>query len=154
MELPPRIRIAIVTDTHIGFTGITPKVVEDSYDVFDEVLETAESAEADMIIHAGDLFDSKTPTNYAIRETLKFLRQHVVGDLPPEKKPLSVICAEGLTENPNWLESNPNIKLPFFLIHGNHDNICGIKETSANQILAVTKYVNLFKPKNEKGVIT
>ncbi|HUV02589.1 MAG TPA: exonuclease SbcCD subunit D [Desulfobacteria bacterium] len=67
-------RIFHVADTHIGYsayrrideaTGLNQREV-DTYDAFKQFVDRAIAEKPDMILHAGDLFDSVRPTNRAI----------------------------------------------------------------------------------------
>lgn len=74
-------RIFHVADTHIGYsayrkideaTGLNQREV-DTYDAFTHVVECALEDRPDVIVHAGDLFDSVRPTNRAISFALEQL---------------------------------------------------------------------------------
>jgi exonuclease SbcD len=67
-------KIFHVADTHIGYsayrrvdeaTGLNQREV-DTYDAFKQFVDRAIAEKPDMILHAGDLFDSVRPTNRAI----------------------------------------------------------------------------------------
>ncbi|MBN1763331.1 MAG: exonuclease SbcCD subunit D [Methanomicrobia archaeon] len=75
------IRIFHVADTHIGYsayrkideaTGLNQREV-DTYDAFKQFIDRAIAETPDMILHAGDLFDSVRPTNRAISFVLEQL---------------------------------------------------------------------------------
>lgn len=67
-------RIFHLADTHIGYsayrkmdeaTGLNQREV-DVYDAFTQFVDSAVAERPDVIVHAGDLFDSVRPTNRAI----------------------------------------------------------------------------------------
>ena len=135
------IRVAIVTDTHIGYRERDPNFQDESFEVFDEALENANLHGADIVIHAGDLFEDMSPSRHTIIRTMQIIQNHLIGaGNPPE-----VIYSEGLTLKPNWLDENIRIKIPLFIINGNHDRPGGYKFTSADELLSVPKLINYFK---------
>lgn len=46
--------------------------------------------------------------------------------------------------SPNYENPNFKIKLPVFIIHGNHDDPCGLEYLSNIDMLSVQNYVNYF----------
>ncbi len=82
------VRILHVADTHIGYsayrriddvTGLNQREV-DTYNAFQQVIEFALTKKPDLILHAGDLFDSVRPTNRAISFVLaQLLRLDAAG---------------------------------------------------------------------------
>ncbi|MGC9444672.1 MAG: metallophosphoesterase family protein [Candidatus Methanospirareceae archaeon] len=81
-------RILHVADTHIGYsayrriddeTGLNQREV-DTYNAFRQFVEYAIREKPDLILHAGDLFDSVRPTNRAISAVLEqLLRLNAAG---------------------------------------------------------------------------
>ncbi|QQG39897.1 MAG: DNA repair exonuclease [Candidatus Aenigmatarchaeota archaeon] len=53
-------RIAFISDTHFGF-GRSTERSEDAWDTFEEAVARIEELECDLIVHAGDMFDTKLP---------------------------------------------------------------------------------------------
>lgn len=156
MESNDHIRVAIVTDTHIGYAERNAKLASESYDVFDEVLENAELHDADIIIHAGDLFDDINPSRYTVIKTMQIVQKHIIGtgSTSQEKEPPLVKYADGLTLDPNWLDQNIKIKITFLFIHGNHDQPSGFNMSSADELLSVPRLINFFKPVEKTDVVT
>ena len=62
-----------IADTHLGYSayrkatpdGINQREI-DTYDAFKQFIDYAVKSKPDLIIHAGDLFDSVRPNNRAI----------------------------------------------------------------------------------------
>ena len=79
-------KILHVADTHLGYSayrkvtqdGINQREI-DTYDAFKQFIDYAVKSKPDLIIHAGDLFDSVRPTNraitFAIRQILRLSKQ-------------------------------------------------------------------------------
>jgi exonuclease SbcD len=83
-------RIFHVADTHIGYsayrrideaTGLNQREV-DTYDAFTQFVDRAIAEKPDLILHAGDLFDSVRPTNRAISFVLEQLLKLNEADIP------------------------------------------------------------------------
>lgn len=63
VESPENIfRILVATDTHLGHKEKDPIRIDDSFIVFDEILQLALSLNVDFLLHAGDLFDLHKPS--------------------------------------------------------------------------------------------
>ncbi len=89
-------KIAHFSDTHLGYSryartdarGLNQRMV-DVVETFQKVLDDIVASEADIVIHAGDFFDSIRPPNIAIiaayKRLVKFQRQR-------EGKPLIIIA--------------------------------------------------------------
>jgi len=94
-----------VADTHLGYSAYR-KVTEDginqremdAYDVFKQFIDYAIKSKPDLIIHAGDLFDSVRPNNRAITFAIKQIIR-----LSKEKIPFIVIA--GNHEHPKLKET-------------------------------------------------
>ena len=104
-------KISVISDTHFGF-GTSSELEEDSYDNASEAFE--KSQDSDLIILAGDIFDSRIPKTQTWGKALKVLT-----------KPL-------LKENPGikLVESSKQLKeiskrtlnhIPVVAIHGTHE---------------------------------
>jgi len=98
-------KILHVSDTHLGYSAYR-KATEDGinqremdiYDAFEQFVEYAIKTKPDIIIHAGDLFDSVRPNNRAITFAIKqFVK------LSEKKIPVVVIA--GNHEHPKLRET-------------------------------------------------
>jgi len=98
-------KILHVADTHLGYSAYR-KVTEDginqremdAYDAFKQFVDYAVKSKPDLIIHAGDLFDSVRPNNRAITFAVKQIIR-----LSKEKIPFVVIA--GNHEHPKLKET-------------------------------------------------
>jgi len=104
-------KISVISDTHFGF-GTSSELEDDSYENASEAFE--KSTDCDLIILAGDVFDSRVPRTQTWGKALKVLT-----------KPL-------LKENPGvkLVESSKQLKeisrrtlnhIPVIAIHGTHE---------------------------------
>lgn len=93
-------RIVHFSDTHLGYsdygkfnstTGINQREL-DTYNVFKEIIDYIIKTKPDLVIHAGDLFDSIRPSNRAIYEALEQLSR-----LSKERIPTVVIAGNHST---------------------------------------------------------
>ena len=112
------LKFAIITDTHLGYEEYDQIVKEDSFEAFNEGLDIAQEEQVDFILHAGDLFDSSAPSPSTIVKTNHILLSH------------SYTMPNDVTqENPyQCVDSNDqeiDVKLPIFVINGNHDQPSG-----------------------------
>ncbi|MDH7517493.1 MAG: DNA repair exonuclease [Candidatus Thermoplasmatota archaeon] len=81
-------KILHVADTHLGYSayrrvneeGLNQREV-DTYDAFEQFIDYALKSKPDLIIHAGDLFDSVRPTNraitFAIHQILRLSKREI-----------------------------------------------------------------------------
>ncbi|MBN2066320.1 MAG: DNA repair exonuclease [Candidatus Thermoplasmatota archaeon] len=81
-------KILHVADTHLGFSayrkatpdGINQREI-DTYHAFEQFVDCAIHSKPDLIIHAGDLFDSVRPNNraitFAIKQILRLSKKHI-----------------------------------------------------------------------------
>lgn len=98
-------KILHIADTHLGYSAYR-KVTEDginqremdAYDAFKQFVDYAVKSKPDLIIHAGDLFDSVRPNNRAITFAVKQIIR-----LSKEKIPFVVIA--GNHEHPKLKET-------------------------------------------------
>ena len=83
-------RIVHFSDTHLGYSdygkfdsksGVNRRE-NDVYDVFKEIIDYIIKTKPDMVIHAGDLFDSVRPSNRAISTALEQLSRLSTAGIP------------------------------------------------------------------------
>ena len=130
-------KILHVADTHLGYSAYR-KVTEDginqreidAYDAFKQFVDYAIKSRPDLIIHAGDLFDSVRPNNRAITFAVKQIIR-----LSKEKIPFLVIA--GNHEHPKLKETGH-----IFSIFDHIDHVYPIYNARYETIT--------FKIKNEK----
>ena len=81
-------RVLHLADTHLGYSayrktteeGINQREI-DIYDAFTQCIDYAVKTKPDLVLHAGDLFDSVRPTNRAItvalQQILRLSKEHI-----------------------------------------------------------------------------
>ena len=104
-------KISIISDAHLGFSP-NDRLEEDSYQNFEEAFTKA--LDSDLIILAGDLFDSRAPKTKAWAYALKILSKATLQEnrgvrLVEIDKPLKEASKKTLEH------------LPVIAIHGNHE---------------------------------
>jgi DNA repair exonuclease SbcCD nuclease subunit len=83
-------KILHVSDTHLGYSAYNRLDAEtlinqreqDVYDVFEKFVDHALETKPDLVLHAGDLFDTVRPSNRAIAECLKQLLRLSAAGIP------------------------------------------------------------------------
>jgi exonuclease SbcD len=114
-----------LADTHLGYSAYRKATEEgvnqreiDVYDAFHQVVDYAIQMRPDLVVHAGDLFDSVRPTNRAITVAIHEL-------LLLSKEGIPFVVISGNHETPKLKETG-NIFSIFehienvYPIHGNH----------------------------------
>ena len=127
-------RILHLADTHLGYSayrkateaGINQREI-DTYDSFVQCIDYAVKTKPDLVLHAGDLFDSVRPTNRAIAVALQQLLR-----LSKEKIPFIVIS--GNHETPKLRETG-NI----FTIFEHLDHVYPIHDNRYETVSIETK---------------
>lgn len=132
------IKILISTDNHLGYLEKDPIRGDDSFRVFEEVLQLAKANQVDMLLLGGDLFHHNKPSSYTLVKTMELLRNACLsqGDhikLTP--------CNDSSV---NYKNPNVSVSLPVFIIHGNHDDPIGAHAVSAIDILEKAGLVTYF----------
>lgn len=133
-------KILHVADTHLGYSAYR-KVTEDginqreidAYNVFKQFINYAIKSKPDLIIHAGDLFDSVRPNNRAISFAIKQIIR-----LSKEKIPFIIIA--GNHEHPKLKETGH-----IFSIFDHMENVYPIYNSKYERIS--------FKIENKKIMI-
>jgi exonuclease SbcD len=125
---PGRIRVVHFSDTHLGHQQY-PRVDEnglnqrerDLYDAFDAIVDHAIATKADLVLHAGDLFDGVRPSNRALAHALEgFLRLSKAG--------IPVVLIAGNHEHPKLRETGSPFRL-FAHLDGVHPVYQGERQT-------------------------
>lgn len=114
------IKILISTDNHLGYLEKDPVRGDDSFRVFEEVLELAKSNQVDMLLLAGDLFHDNKPSRNTLVRTMRLLRRHC---LSPEGEVHLAVRSDPTAVN--YMDPCVAVSLPVFVIHGNHDDPTG-----------------------------
>lgn len=122
------VRIVHFSDTHLGHQQY-PRVdaqglnqrERDLYDAFDAVVDHAIQARADLVVHAGDLFDGVRPSNRALAHALEgFLRLSKAG--------IPAVLIAGNHEHPKLRETGSSFRL-FAHLDGIHPVYQGKRQT-------------------------
>ncbi|OZC05978.1 hypothetical protein X798_07039 [Onchocerca flexuosa] len=94
----------------------------------------------------GDLYHENNPSREMQHRVTRLLRRYCLNDRPVALRFLSdpvVNFAHSAFGNVNYEDSNINVGLPIFTIHGNHDDLSG-KGLTALDILHESGLINLF----------
>uniref|UniRef100_UPI00358E631F double-strand break repair protein MRE11 isoform X3 n=1 Tax=Myxine glutinosa TaxID=7769 RepID=UPI00358E631F len=140
-------KILLATDIHLGYMERDAVRGNDSFVTFDEVLQLAQTHKVDFVLLGGDLFHENKPSRKALNSCIAMLRKHCMGDRPVSFQMLSdqaVNFSHSKFPWVNYQDTNLNIALPVFSIHGNHDDPTGVDGLCALDILASTGLLNHF----------
>jgi DNA repair exonuclease SbcCD nuclease subunit len=127
------IRLIHFSDTHLGHqqyprldaNGLNQRE-RDLYDAFDQVVAHAIGTKADLVVHAGDLFDGVRPSNRALAHALEgFLRLSRAG--------IPAVVIAGNHEHPKLRETGSPFRL-FAHLEGIHPVYQGHRETVELQL--------------------
>jgi hypothetical protein len=122
------VRVVHFSDTHLGHqqyprldaSGLNQRE-RDLYDAFDQVVAHAIGTKADLVVHAGDLFDGVRPSNRALAHALEgFLRLSRAG--------IPTVVIAGNHEHPKMRETGSPFRL-FAHLDGIHPVYQGHRET-------------------------
>ena len=110
-------KVLHLADTHLGYNayrkvnkqGINQRE-QDTYEAFQHIIDFAVKEQPDVVIHAGDLFDSVRPTNRAISCAL-----HQI--LRLSKKKIPFVIVDGNHEHPKLSETGHIFKIFNHLDH-------------------------------------
>lgn len=128
-ELPDKetFRILVSTDNHLGYKETHPIRGNDSFDAFEEVIQTAKAYNVDFVLLGGDLFHEVSPSQSTLFKCISMLEKQVFGD-----RSINFVINR---YRPNYSNENVNIELPLFVIHGSHDYPSADENISALDIL-------------------
>jgi len=143
------VRILVATDNHLGFMEKDAIRSNDSFAAFEEILLTAKSKRADLVLLAGDTFHENKPSRRTLYAAFELLEKHCLGEDPVfiemlnEKGEIFKTRFGGV----NYEDPFHSICLPVFAIHGNHDDPSregGNRALAALDLLAVSNLINYF----------
>lgn len=129
----------VATDNHLGYYEKDASRRNDSFLAVEEVLKTANELDCDFVILGGDLFHDNNPSKYTLNRAMTIFSQHVLG---AHRASFNTISEK---ENLNYLDPNFNIKLPVFIIHGNHDDPSADTNISAISLMQSAHFLNYIK---------
>lgn len=125
---PGQVRIVQFSDTHLGHQqyprtdehGLNQRE-QDLYAAFHAVIDHAVAAQADLVVHAGDLFDGVRPSNRALAQAMEgFLKLSQAG--------IPTVLIAGNHEHPKLRETGSPFRL-FAHLPGVHPVYQGRRET-------------------------
>lgn len=150
------LKILIHTDTHLGYMERDAHRGADSFAAFEEALYNAKEKKCDFVIHAGDMFHENKPSRQTMHSAMALFRKYCLGD---DAVYFSILNAAGEKSGaesvfkpnggaPNFQSPHQAVSLPYFAIHGNHDDPSKEGTTgdalSALDMLSVTNLINYF----------
>uniref|UniRef100_A0A146MDQ8 Double-strand break repair protein n=1 Tax=Lygus hesperus TaxID=30085 RepID=A0A146MDQ8_LYGHE len=139
-------RILIATDVHLGVHEKDPIRADDSFNTFEEILQTGKKQNVDFILLGGDLFHDSKPSQSCYVKAISLIRENTMGDKPIDVAFVSDkdIFQNSVIDDVNYQDPNQNVSYPIFSIHGNHDDPSGFGRTSALDVLSATGQLNYF----------
>lgn len=140
-------KILVATDIHLGFMEKDAVRGNDTFVTFDEILKLAQENDVDFILLGGDLFHENKPSRKTLHTCLELLRKYCMGDRPVQFEIVSDQSVNfGFSKFPwvNYQDSNLNISIPVFSIHGNHDDPTGADALCALDVLSCAGLLNHF----------
>lgn len=115
------LRVLITTDNHVGYLERDTVRKDDSFIIFEEIIQYGHKYNVDFVLQGGDLFHDNKPSRDTLHKTISILRKYVFGDKPV---PLQILSDQSVNfkSNPegtvNYEDPNVNISLPIFAISG------------------------------------
>ena len=139
--------ILVATDVHLGYMEKDVVRGNDSMTTFEEILQAAQKNKVDFVLLGGDLFHENKPSRKIMHECITLLRKYCMGDRPCQIEFLSDQSVN-FSHTPfpvvNYEDSNLNIGMPVFSIHGNHDDPTGKGNLCSLDLLSAAGLVNYF----------
>lgn len=100
-QMDREIKIIHTADTHIGYRQYHSDVRrQDFLQAFSTVIDDAIKMKVDAVVHAGDLFDSRTPSLEDILDTMKLFSRLKVADIPL----LAIVGNHESKQSTQWLD--------------------------------------------------
>lgn len=100
-QMDREIKIIHTADTHIGYRQYHSDVRrQDFLQAFSAVIDDAIKMKVDAVVHAGDLFDSRTPSLEDILDTMKLFSRLKVADIPL----LAIVGNHESKQSTQWLD--------------------------------------------------
>lgn len=137
-------RILVTTDNHVGYQDKDKIRSDDAINTLDEILQLARSQGADFVLNGGDLFHDNKPSRTSLYKTMELLRKHCLGPGEVNFEVVSEPRNHFDHGHVNYEDPNFNVEIPFFMIHGNHDDPGGEGNLSAANLLEVANLINYF----------
>uniref|UniRef100_A0A0N5AYB9 Mre11_DNA_bind domain-containing protein n=1 Tax=Syphacia muris TaxID=451379 RepID=A0A0N5AYB9_9BILA len=141
-----RVKVLVATDMHVGFGERFGNRENDSLNTLEEVLKLAKEKAVDFVLLGGDLFHENKPSRETQLQVTRLFRKYCLGNRPVSIQYLSdpaVNFKQSQFLFVNYEDSNINVEIPVFSIHGNHDDLTG-KGLSALDVLHESGLINFF----------
>lgn len=140
------IRVLVASDNHVGYNERDPVRGDDSWRSFHEIMCLAKERDVDMVLLAGDLFHENKPSRKSMYQVMRSLRMNCYGDRPCELQMLSDASEnfQGAFNHVNYEDSDINVAIPVFSIHGNHDDPSGEGHLAALDLLQMSGLLNYY----------
>lgn len=140
------ISILVATDNHVGAHERDAIRGDDSWKSFHEIMCLAKERDVDMVLLAGDLFHENKPSRKSMYNVMRSLRLNCLGDKPCELEMLSDESEhfDPTFDHVNYEDTNINVGIPVFSIHGNHDDPTGQGHFAALDLLSVSGLMNYY----------
>lgn len=126
----------IATDNHLGYQEGSSIRKNDGFLAVEEVLREAVERNCDFLLLGGDLFHDHSPSKYTLNMTMQLFDKYVTGH---REVPFETLSAD---RDFNYLNPSLTIKLPVFIIHGNHDDPASDTNISAISLMHSAHYLN------------
>lgn len=127
-------KISVLADCHLG-SGYNTQLESDPFDNLEEVLE--KSSDCDLILIAGDLFDSRSPRTTVWARALSLLTKPMMGN--------SGINLVSSTKNFGNIHKRTLEAIPVICLHGNHDRRMRNETNAVQAIDTAGMIVHLHK---------
>uniref|UniRef100_A0A673HI09 Double-strand break repair protein MRE11 n=1 Tax=Sinocyclocheilus rhinocerous TaxID=307959 RepID=A0A673HI09_9TELE len=140
-------KILIATDIHLGYLEKDAIRGNDTFVTFDEIMKQAMQNEVDFVLLGGDLFHDNKPSRKTMHCCIEVMRKYCMGDRPIIFEILSdqaVNFSHSKFPWVNYLDTNLNISIPVFSVHGNHDDPTGTDGLCAIDLLSCAGLINHF----------
>lgn len=138
------LKILVATDNHLGVWEKDEIRKDDSFITFEEILQIAQQQAVDLVLLGGDLFHDNKPSRSTIVRAIDILTRYTLSDKPVAFQVVSDQSVNFVSRRVNFENSNFNVGLPVFTIHGNHDDPAGADNLSAVDVLSTCNLVNYF----------
>ncbi|OII74585.1 DNA repair and meiosis protein MRE11 [Cryptosporidium ubiquitum] len=134
-------KILVFTDTHAGYKERDGIRSNDSLVTLEEILIVGKKLNVDLILHSGDLFDVAKPSKYIMYKVMNIIRRYCMGNKKIKFRALNRRDLSNINGY-NWEIGDANVSIPFFGIHGNHDDPGEEGLLSPLDILESARFIN------------
>lgn len=127
-------KISVLSDCHLG-AGYNTQLENDAFDNFNEAMER--SSDCDLILIAGDLFDSRSPRTTVWARALSLLTKPML-----RKSGVKLVSS---TKNFDGIHERTLESVPVVCLHGNHDRRMRNETNAVQAIDSAGMLVHLHK---------